>query len=84
MASAGNMEKPPALFLQSYFAVIKETRDKGQAIICEQLGDRNPTVFRRARGALLADAFRFTVAATVHQPRFVRACDLDRGLPRAH
>jgi hypothetical protein len=84
VASAGNMEKPPALFLESYFTVVQVTRDKGQAIICEQLGDRHPAVFRPARAAILAEAFRFTVPATAQQPRFVRACDLDRGLPRAH
>src|ERR1700691_541636 len=64
VASAGNMEKTPALFLQSYFAVVEETRDKGQAIIGEQLGYRDSAVFRPSRGTPLAQAFRLIVAAT--------------------
>ena len=63
MAGAGNMEKTPALFLQSYFTVVEVTRDKGQAIIRKQLGNWYPAIFRPSRGTLLAQAFRLVVAA---------------------
>jgi hypothetical protein len=62
VARTRDMEEPAALFLQSNFTVVEETRDKGQAIILKQLSDRGSAIFCASRAALLAGAFRLTVA----------------------
>ena len=45
MAGARNMEKPTALFLESYLPVVQETRDESKMVIGQQLCDRYPAIF---------------------------------------